>query len=186
MPDKIRGIYKLAAIIKMKKLLLIILTIISFQNDVQSQINSGDIIDLCDSIKNCGKELYCNPSELYFIDYKTFCLVDYSEIPYGNKNMTGTYRFTSDSLFLTFHPKIIIFGFKWKGEPYVSEGKTYLKKKTEKIFPLSFRIDKCQNDALMLTNAKVRKYSFGFKTKDDANEKMADLIESKEWKKLRQ
>ena len=123
---------------------------------------------------------------LYFIDYKTFCLVDYSEIPYGNKNMTGTYRFTSDSLFLTFHPKIIIFGIKWKGEPYVSEGKTYLKKRTEKIFPLSFRIDKCQNDALMLTNAKVRKYSFGFKTKDDANEKMADLIESKEWKKLRQ
>jgi hypothetical protein len=168
----------------MKKLLLIILAMISFQRDVQSQIISGDIIDLCDSIKNCGDELYCNPAELFFIDDKTFCLVDYSEIQYANKNMTGTYRFTADSLFLTFNPKILIFGIKWKGEPYVSDGKTYIKKKTEKINPLSFRIDKCQNNVLMLTNTKVPKYSFGFKTKDDAKEKMTEFLESGEWKKL--
>ena len=170
----------------MKKLLLITLTIISCQRDVQSQINPGEIINLCDSIKNCGNELYCNPSELFFIDDKTFCMVDYSEIPYGNKNMTGTYKITSDSLFLTFNPKIVIFGIKWKGEPYVSEGKTYLKKKTEKIFPLSFRIEKCQNNALMLTNTNVRKYSYGFKTKDDERERMTELLESREWKELKE
>lgn len=156
----------------------------SFQSIAQSQIIPGNIFDLCDSIQNCGNDLYCNPSELFFIDNKTFCLIDYSEIEYGNKNMTGTYRFTSDSLFLTFNSKIIIFGIKWKGEPYVSDAKFYIKKRTENIDPLSFRIDKCQNGTLMLTNARIRKYSLGFKTKEDEMERMIELLESREWKKL--
>jgi hypothetical protein len=32
----------------------------------------------------------------------------------------------------------------------------------------------------MLTNINIRKYSFGFKTKDDAKERMAELLESRE------
>ena len=114
----------------MKQILFIlILPILSCQRHVLTPIHSGDIFELCDSVKNCGNEFYCNPSELFFIDDKTFCLVDYSEIPYGNKNMTGNYRMTSDSLFLTFNTKIVIFGMEWKDEPYLSEGKTYLKVK---------------------------------------------------------
>ena len=151
---------------------------------MQSQINSGDIFDLCDSTNNCGNELYFNVSELFFINDKTFCLIDYSDVPYANKNMTGTYRITSDSLFLTFNPMFVIIGIKWEGEPYISEGETYLKKKSEKISPLSFRIDKCQNNAIMLTNAKVRKFSYGFKTKEDSKGKMTELLESEEWKEL--
>ena len=142
-----------------------------------SQNLARQLFELSKSHENCSINFVS--SELLFTSEDQFCLVDYSKKE--NKNMIGKYKVESDSLILTFKPKVVTCEMRWKGKPFDSEREISIFLKKRKIIPLIFKIGECQGNYLMLTNSIKEKHNYGLRTQELEDERIAELIKSEEW-----